>query len=406
MAKMSLSTKSNNYSTNGRNDLNKSRKVDTKTVICLAMIAVIGICIRIRFLSYESSDYLIFLREWVKNFRGTSFTEGFNSYKGDYPPLYIYILYIISMLPKNFELYSIKLVSIFFEFVTAFAIFNIGRKNSTIIGLIGFFVTVLFPTFWLNSAKWCQCDSIYTSFCVLSFMFALDGKSARSVLMAGIAFAFKLQTVFYLPILFVFLLNKKIKFRHLFLLVVPYILSIIPVCLIGWPLRRVLTIYISQAGEYNDRLTYNAASLFSIMPNMYILERLRPFLPILAFVWTVALFIVAIVFRNKLNKKIISIFALLFTLGIPWLLPYMHDRYFYLAEVFSIIFIMFYIKLWFAPFLTMVGSLSGYVIYLYGKLQFRDSPGIFAMLYENLLLICVILLFYELKNKDCRKTAK
>ena len=95
--------------------------------------------------------------------------------------------------------------------------------------------------------------------------------------------------------------------------------------------------------------------------------------------------------RSHINYNIIFGAALLLSLGIPFILPHMHDRYFFMADVLSLGFAVVFPKLFIVPVLVQFGSLLGYHAYL--KLQFllpmRD--GATALLLALVILIAFIL---------------
>ena len=85
-------------------------------------------------------------------------------------------------------------------------------------------VVLFLPVVFLNSAVWAQCDSIYTSFCVMSFYFLLRGRGRLSMALYGVAFSFKLQAVFFAPAAVVFFLKGRLKFSDLLFFVLAYFL--------------------------------------------------------------------------------------------------------------------------------------------------------------------------------------
>ncbi|KXK11697.1 MAG: hypothetical protein UZ14_CFX002002665 [Chloroflexi bacterium OLB14] len=67
-----------------------------------------------------------------------------------------------------------------------------------------------------NSTGWGQIDSLYTSFLLLCVYFLLKEKPFYAMLMFGVAFSFKSQSVFLLPFLGIMFLKGKINWYHFF----------------------------------------------------------------------------------------------------------------------------------------------------------------------------------------------
>ncbi|MCL1820256.1 MAG: conjugal transfer protein TraL [Oscillospiraceae bacterium] len=351
--------------------------------IAAFLVIFAALALRLAMFENTSPDYNQFLSPWMEEFRRGGFLAIKNS-TSNYPLSYLYILALFSYFPVK-DLYLIKLLSILFDFVIAFTLSGMvrGDRKRSDSGLYEIFVLALvlfWPTFWLNSAYWAQCDSIYAAFCLLAYSAALKGRPMRSVIYAGIAFAFKLQSVFFLPFLGVLWIAKKIKIRHALLFPIPFILTSIPALLMGLPLSRIIGIYTEQMGLYSGYLTLNAPSVFAIFTGV----PKDPFFLIgivTAGIYVVLMLVLAFFQREHFDGKLFAAFAFSICIGVVWFLPSMHERYFYLAEMFAILFAVLNPKRWYLAALTLFGSLAGYHAYLVlGKLS------------DNLWLASVIML--------------
>ena len=74
-------------------------------------------------------------------------------------------------------LFLIKFVSIIFDYVCAIyslkIVYKLTNKN-ILLSLIAYASVLFLPTVMLNGAMWGQCDSIYTSFILISLYYLLD----------------------------------------------------------------------------------------------------------------------------------------------------------------------------------------------------------------------------------------
>ena len=78
------------------------------------------------------------------------------------------------------------------------------------------YCTVLFlPSVFLNSGVWGQCDAIYVSALLAFLYYAMRGNSGKAVLAYSISFVFKLQAVFFAPLLLLLLLQALLCLHRL-----------------------------------------------------------------------------------------------------------------------------------------------------------------------------------------------
>ena len=212
---------------------------------------------RVSMLDFVTADYTSFLKAWTQMFREGGF-HTLAENVGDYNLVYQYILLGISRVPLH-DLYLIKWVTVLFDYLLALAMMRAaghfaGEKAKLPVLLL---MTVL-PTTLLDGACWGQCDSVYAFFIVLCLYWLETGKPVRSAASLAVAFAFKLQTIFFFPVVLLALIHKKYKLRHAAVFFAAYIVTMLPALLAGRPFMDALSVYANQSlGQYNDRLTYS-----------------------------------------------------------------------------------------------------------------------------------------------------
>ena len=308
----------------------------SRAALCLILMSA-AVLLRIYLFDYESLDYKDFLSVWLEFFRNNGGLAALGLSVGNYNPPYLYFLALFSYLDID-GLVLIKLLSVVFDVLLAWAamkLCSVFVKGDRLI--VCFFAVLFLPTVVMNGAFWGQCDSIYAFFAVIGIYLALSDRPFGSMLCAAASLAFKLQAVFFLPVYFVLLLARRIKIRHLFVFLFAYVLYLMPAMIAGRPVLETLTLYASQAGTVGDALNYNAPSLTSVLSFAGEPGAVSKQLIILAFAFTALLFFIAILGRKRLSARVILCFALLFCIGIPYLLPHMHDRYFFIAGILLIV---------------------------------------------------------------------
>ena len=345
------------------------KKFDKNHMIIAAALFVSAV-FRALCLGYESGDYTGFLLPWVEEFRAGGGFAALASTDSNYNLPYLYFLALISYLPESCDLYMIKFLSVAFDVILAAALYRVVLPHSKRAAMWTFVVAVLMPTFVLNSAYWAQCDSIYAAFCLLAFERAVNDKPKASVIMAGVAFAFKLQAVFFLPFFLVLLAAKRVKLWHAALFPLPYAVLSLPALAMGWTPGRIIGIYTGQAEVYSGYLTLNAPSVYTFIPT----DVSDPYHNMWGGYFGIgialtALFCLSVIAYAYFNRKTLDTarlagLAAVITLGVPWLLPAMHDRYFYLAEVFMLLYAALRPRYVYLPALVTAGSFGGYYAYL------------------------------------------
>ncbi len=367
-----------------------------------AVALTAALVLRFCCMDHVTYDYRDFLAPWCAFFRDNG---GFGAIRlpvGNYNVPDLYFLAAISYLPAR-DLYLIKLFSIFFDLLLAIAAFRLAGQvypEKKAAPAAVFCAAVLLPTVILNGAYWGQCDSVYAALVLLALSDALDKRGARSVIWLALAFSFKLQAVFLIPLWCVLWYSGRVKLRHLCLFPAAYAGSILPALLLGKPLKDILSIYLDQAGYYSQ-LTLNAPSVYAMIPyGREVDEALLSKLGIAAaFLLVLALLGVLFVRRGRrdgLTNEHILTAAVILAIGVPLLLPHMHERYFFLADILSVVWCAGGARRVGVPLAVQTASLGGYHAYLVLRYAFPMAWG--AWMLVAALTASFAFLFHSLKE--------
>lgn len=366
--------------------------------LCLLVLGA-AVVVRVMSLEHATGDYNDFLAPWTAFFRENGGFLGLKESVGNYNVPYLYFLAAFSYLPVP-DLYLIKLLSIFFDLLLAYAGLRLARQ---VFGRDGacaaaFSLLLLLPTVVLNGGLWGQCDSIYTALVLLSLADALEDRPGRSVVWLGVAFSFKLQAVFLIPLWCVLWYSRRVKFRHLCLFPVSYFVTILPALLLGKPLMDILGVYWDQTGQYNEYLTLNAPSVYALIPygkavDVAFWSKLGV---LAAFLLVLGLLVWLFFFRARLTADHILTAGLILAIGVPLLLPHMHERYFMLAETLSVVWCLGAPRRIPAAAAVQVAALGGYHAYLVLRYAFPMAWG--AWLLIAALAACILSLALSLRK--------
>ena len=360
-----------------------------------AALLALAFSLRAFCLNYETLDYQNFLKQWVEFFRQNGGFSALSQPVGNYNIPYLYFLALFSYIPTS-DLYLIKLLSIFFDVLLAWAAMGIVKKLGGSLGqrMAAFFVILFLPTVILNGALWGQCDSIYVALALMSIYLALDDRPVLSMLAMTLSFGFKLQAVFVMPALAILWMQGKFKLRHFFIFPIAYVVLVLPVVLLGRPFLDTITLYFSQTGSIGSGLNYNSPSIFGIFWNVQNEALASKLAIIAAFVFMLLILLVCYVNRKGLNPHAMLAAAVLLAVGIPFLLPHMHDRYFFAGDILTVVLAFACWKYSAVAPLCQFASLLGYHAYLKMRYFLPMSYGSWALILA--LILTGIYFFREL----------
>ena len=304
----------------------------------LVGIAILcGLLIR-RYLAPEiNPNYTDFLRPWVQHMRRdgiASLGEDFANYNVPY----LYVLYLGSITPFS-ALHVVKGISIVFDLFMAVGVAAIVlhfRRNAMMAGLAAA-VTLFLPEVFLNSAMWGEADSSYTALLVWAAYFILTRKDIPAWVLFSLALAFKLQAVFLLPWILLALIVQCHRIRAVLIGVAVFFAVWVPAFVAGRSLQSLASIYMTQY-KYSSSLTLQAANLYQWVPNtMYAYVH-----PAGVFFGIGMVALLALLYIRRLRGLVNTELWLLqvaaaFGVLVPFVLPAMHDRYFYPGDVFAVI---------------------------------------------------------------------
>lgn len=373
-------------------------------LLLIIFATVFGCSIRYALRNVVAGDYKMFFEPWVATLREAG--GGFQGLSAefeyvDYTTPYLLILSFISICPFFNTLILMKMVSVFFDFVAAiavgFIVYEMTDKKQS--GYMAYAVMLFVPTIVANGAMWAQCDIIFTSFVMLSLLFMLKDKPRASLIFYGIAFAFKLQTLFIAPLYLLLWVKKKMKIQHFLWLPIMYFIGIIPSWIAGKNLWELLTVYLFQANGEMD--IYKLSHKF---PNVYQIIGTDSFLREYAdagIYFTLAVLMVLMYYIARKNftftKDLIIRTGMFFVMVVVFFLPHMHERYGILADVLSVIVAFSNPRKFYVPLIAIGCSFAGYTMYL--AQQTVIPLSVYAILYAGLMIDLGIGIYKEINQK-------
>lgn len=307
------------------------------------ILVAVGLVLRVAMALFVrkavDGDMDTFLIPWVSYIRDNgvaALADEFNNYA----PAYIYFLALIAWtgLP---EVACIRLLSGVFDYVCAYFV---GRMlRTTGVRVFGksdpmpwaLAIVPLMPTLLINSCYWGQCDAIYGAFAIASVAFAIEGRQWRAAVALGLAFAFKLQAVFVVPLFFALWLKGRMELKHFLIVPLVYLLTTVPEIIIGRDPWMAISVYLHQASQ--TELNMGFGGLFAIFEAMGFNEGNALKMAGCAVVVVAGLSYGFWLRKREWGENQYPMVALVGAVCAVWLLPGMHERYMFVGDLLGVL---------------------------------------------------------------------
>ena len=366
-------------------------------LIFVVAITAFGIAIHLCGIDFQSDDYVSFLFPWWVEIEESGLW-GLATQVGNYNIPYQIITYLFTLTPLG-PLYSYKALSIVFDFVLALSaallVYSFDSKKSHLKPVLTYGLVFCSMTVVLNSSFWAQCDSIYVSFILLSICFLKKEKNINSFVMLGIAFSFKLQAVFILPVfLFYYVCTRKTSILHFLIIPAVDFVMCLPAIILGRNPLDIIMIYAEQT-DYGKLIQMNCPNIYAFIcdgNDMYNYFLFKTFSIVLTITVLGAGLCMLIYKRTDLTDKQNFLLASIWTVfTCIMFLSSMHERYAYLLDILTIIYALVNVKRVWLPIVCNLVSLRGYCYYLfaYDVLDIKITAIVYIAVYAYVSFIFI-----------------
>lgn len=372
-------------------------------LIVFLCASLFGIIIRFTLRDVISSDSSSFLLPWYTEMKNSGGIQSLNRQIGNYNMLYQFLIAIMTYLPIP-PLYAYKILSCLFDFLLAglIGVIVYDLHNNKWEGMAGYIIVIFSPIVFLNSAAWAQCDSIYTFFSIFALFMLIKERYILAFVLLGVAFAFKLQAIFILPVfLFIYFVRKKISILYFVIIPVVMCALALPNIIIGGrKVSDIFLVYFDQTSTY-EKVSMNYPSFWNLLCD-FTLDDNYTTLKNIAMIFTIiilgALMVWLLISQINLNGRNILYIATLLIYTVVIFLPAMHERYSYILEILSLVLVFVERR---TVFLTITLHIMS--LLTYGHVLFGRDINIYILSYIN---IGIYLLFVALFTSYVRKESK
>ncbi|GAA0233647.1 hypothetical protein [Cryptosporangium japonicum] len=339
--------------------MQRLRSVPASEWALLAALLLIAVATRYVGRDYVTGDMEIFF-QWYAHLE----RNGPGSPVGNYNAPFLYLLLLAGWLPGEL-LYNLKAIFVVFDVVLSWYVFRLVglRYAGWRVPAAAALIVAFLPTVVINASMYGQCDSIWASFAVGALYHLLRGSHWIAVSFCALAYAFKPLGIFILPTLALLLLAGKVRWRTLVALPLVYVAVDVPIMLLGRDPVEVLTLYFHQLDD-PARLTRGGPTVFQFFDVRTGALELASLGTLLAGAAVLGICWVLIATRTELDHSRIVAAAASFALIVPFLQPRMHERYFYLADVLTLVLAFYVPRRWYLPLIVQAASFLSYLPFL------------------------------------------
>ncbi len=340
----------------------------SKNVLLIGLIAIsiMGFFLRWSFFDSETADYYYFMKSWIDQLKAYDGLSGIGQNIGEYNVPYMLFLNIVARTPFN-DLYEIKILSVIFDYVGAFAVIKLislicNTKLITLKNLMAYAVCMFSPVFFFNSAFWSQCDFIYVSMLLFCMYFMIKEKYNKSMIFFGIALSLKLQAVFFLPVIIIYYFaSKKMSAKSFLFIPIIYFVAVCPALFAGRGIKDTFLIYFKQTSIY-EILTMECPNIFIFMTGDYNTFKKAGIILAISLLGIGALICI---YKKLYSPNEIVMTAVWSSMICIYFLPAMHERYVFIACVFSVLWAFINCKDWWIAVGVNTVCYLSYTTYLF-----------------------------------------
>jgi Gpi18-like mannosyltransferase len=357
------------------------------------VLVVIATAVRWLLLPRVSGDLENFVIGWyeqVANRGLPALTGEFANYNVPY----LYALFVPArLLDISDPVVGIKIVSTVFDCLLAWAgattvAAATGDRSWSAWGRSAAVIYSL-PTVVMNSAWWGQCDAGYAAFSLFAVAAAAQRRGVRCASMWGLSVSLKMQACFVLPALGALSLFGWMPLWPWLLAPLVYLASLMPAWTLGRPLGDLLSIY-SRQGQTFSLLSASAPNPWTIVPEKLVTPKQFRFAVTAGLLLATAVGVRLLQRVRESVAKATPFFvvqlAFLSAFIFPFVLPKMHDRYFYLADILSVTLALVDRRFVWVALAVQMGSASAYMPFLIGAWQ----PLLVGMVTNGVVALSVI----------------
>jgi Gpi18-like mannosyltransferase len=302
-------------------------------LVAVALLCALGM--RYALAPNVSGDVAHAVGPWLDDIRKGGFSALAGSFS-NYNPPYLYLLFLGSLTPLS-DVAVVKTIAAVFDLVLAAGVAAIAfrLRGGVFVAAGAGVAALLLPEVFLNSAMWGQADGVFAAFLVWSAWALLTKRFTLAWVLFALAFSVKLQAMFLLPWIALAFIVQRHRWRSVLVAAGALLLAYVPALLAGRSIPSLADIYLDQVGA-KKLLAVGVANMYQWVPAKFYST---VFPAALFFAVAVVALLAALYLRRMPRPELTGPWVLrvaaAFGVLVPFVLPAMHDRYFYVGGLFT-----------------------------------------------------------------------
>jgi Gpi18-like mannosyltransferase len=276
----------------------------------------------------------IFLEPWMNHILHYGPIAAFGHPFSNYEPAYLYLL-ALGSLAHGFmaTMTIIKILSVAGSVFLTFALADVLKAagvqaRSAVLALV-------LPSVVINDALLGQCDALWAGACIFALAAMMRGQTLRSLVWCGVAISFKALAIFIAPVIIGALIGRRVPLWQWAVPALIFLATLVPPWLLGWPAYDLLTVYLGQA-TLEPLIAGRLGNPWMLM-TIFADDQARHYYWIgLVAALGAGVIIGALAKRGWRDPRFLILLAALSGTLLPFLLPKMLERYYFLGDVMTL----------------------------------------------------------------------
>jgi Gpi18-like mannosyltransferase len=324
-------------------------------------------------------DMAEFLIPWYRHIVETGRLAAFAEPFSNYTPPYLYLLSAATLFDGLAEPQTIiRSLSLLITAALGLSLraLLLAAGTERRVADLSTFAPFLLPSAIINAAMLGQCDALWSAPCLMAVAAALRRKPGQMLTWCGVAFAIKAQSAFIAPFALGALLGMRASLRVWLVAPAAYLACLVPALMLGWPIEHILSVYLRQSQHFAGQASVSAANPWLMLTYAGV-ARPALILPLASGLALLAGIGVTAVTRTAQLSQLLRL-ALLSALAMPFLLPQMHERFFFLADMLGLALALTNrdARSIILAALVQLGSLLSLLAYITGETALRLEAGL------------------------------